>query len=380
MTYSPVSGVDYLVDHYQILGLKRAATDEEIASMWRTKVKQYHPDRMQGLAPELLESAKHKSALINEAHDVLGDQEARAAYDLVLDNWTRPICTDGRAIIDLTGAGGFSFSALLEHINSTAEDHEAQGEQIAKDLSGFNPATYEFFKTQAESEAGVPEGLLPAYLEQLRSRDLYLQLKESFIWDSLGLPNFQPKAVLGYAAAATGELEKVRAQAHESLAHEVHLLTTGQRTLLPAPETTGALVPAGLFEHHTERFLAHFARQEERLQAVAQERETILAQIFESGSEVTYHPLVTKYTDLLVVEVVLPSQTIRLCFKLTDGHVEGLVVVGLDSLSDPDIARGWIENGYTIVSFKPQAGIDTEAELGEVVSRHGALLFDQNKD
>lgn len=374
MSHSPVSGVDYLVDHYQIIDIERTATSKEITSAWRMKVKQYHPDRMEGLAPEIIASAQHRLSLINEAYETLGDSEKREAFDVILKNWTKPISTDGRAIIDLTGTAGFSFAGLLGHMDNADEEHETQAEQIAKDLSGFNPATYEFFTTQAASEAGIPKELLPAYIEQLRSRDMYLQLKESFIWDSLGLQNFEPKVVLGYAAAASDELERIREQAQESLAREVKLLTSGERTLLPAPKASGALVTTELFEHHHERLVAHFAKQEERLLVVVEEREVVLRQIFESGSKITYHPDVTAYTDLLVVEIVFPSQTIRIAFKLKDGHAAGLEVEGLDTLSDPDTAREWIKDGYTIVSFKPQEGIDTKNELGEVISRHAALM------
>lgn len=79
-----------------------------------------------------------------------------------------------------------------------------------------------------------------------------------------------------------------------------------------------------------------------------------------------------------MVEIVFPSQTIRIAFKLEDGHAAGLELEGLDSLSDPDTAREWIRGGYTIVSFKPQEGIDTKDELGEVISRHAALLSPQD--
>ena len=36
MSHLPVSGVDYLVDHYQILGMERTATSKEVTSAWRT--------------------------------------------------------------------------------------------------------------------------------------------------------------------------------------------------------------------------------------------------------------------------------------------------------------------------------------------------------
>lgn len=374
MSHSPVSGVDYLIDHYQILGVERTAMPEEIISIWRTKVKQYHPDKMQGLAPELIANAEHKLSLINDAYQTLSDSEKRVAFDSVLENWTKPISIDGRAIIDLTGSAGFSFAGLLGHMNSTDEEHTAQAEQIAKDLSGFNPATYDFFTAQAASEAGIPKELLTAYMEQLRSRDMYLQLKESFIWDSLGLQNFESRAVLEYSAAASDELEQIREQAQGSLEQEVKRLASGEQTLLLAPKASGVLATTELFEHYKERLVAHFEKQEKRLLMVAEEREVVLRQIFESGSEITYHPDVVAYTDLLVVEIVFPSQTIRIAFKLKDGHAEGLEIDGLDALSDSDTARGWIKDGYTIVSFKPQEGVDTKDQLSEVISRHASLL------
>ena len=375
MSLAPMVGVDYLIDYYEILGIDRTALPEDVTSAWRTKVKQYHPDRMQGLAPELISTAKQRLSLINEAHGILGNEESRGQYDETLTQWTKPISTDGRAIIDLTGAGGFSFSGLLEHITETDEERENQAEQIAKDLSGFSPATYEFFQIKADSEAGIPPALLPAYLEQLRCRDLYLQMKESFIWDSLGLSNVESKGVLGYVQAASLELERIRGLANIALENEVLLLTTGKKTLLPAPETSGALVVTELFKHHNERLEVHFARQEERLKVVTEEREVVLKQIFESGSQITYHPHVTNYSDLLVVEMIFPSKTMRLCFKITEGNAEGLEIEGLDDLDDFDTACAWINNGYTIVSFKPQPDIDTKDELAEVITRHGTLLF-----
>lgn len=62
-------------DYYEVLGLNRDATDEEIKKAFRKLAFKYHPDHN----PNDGASDKFKEA--NEAYEVLSDAEKRAAYD-----------------------------------------------------------------------------------------------------------------------------------------------------------------------------------------------------------------------------------------------------------------------------------------------------------
>ena len=63
-------------DYYATLGVSRNASVEEIKRAYRKLAMQYHPDRNPGD-----KSAEAKFKEINEAYDVLKDEQKRAAYD-----------------------------------------------------------------------------------------------------------------------------------------------------------------------------------------------------------------------------------------------------------------------------------------------------------
>ncbi len=63
-------------DYYEVLGVEKTASDDEIKSAYRKLAKKYHPD----LNPNNKEAeVKFKEA--NEAYEVLSDKDKRAKYD-----------------------------------------------------------------------------------------------------------------------------------------------------------------------------------------------------------------------------------------------------------------------------------------------------------
>ena len=65
-----------MADHYDVLGVSRDATPEEIKKAYRRLARQLHPDVNPG------EEASERFKLVTHAYDVLSDPDQRARYDM----------------------------------------------------------------------------------------------------------------------------------------------------------------------------------------------------------------------------------------------------------------------------------------------------------
>jgi curved DNA-binding protein len=101
-------------DYYEVLGVARDATDEQIRQAFRKLARKHHPDLNPGD-----KAAEEKFKELNEANEVLSDPEKRKRYDRLGANWkagaefTPPpgwgnVNVEYGDLSDLFGGGGFS--------------------------------------------------------------------------------------------------------------------------------------------------------------------------------------------------------------------------------------------------------------------------------
>ena len=106
-------------DYYEVLGVERTATEEEIKKAYRKKAIQYHPDKNPGD-----KEAEEKFKEAAEAYDVLSNADKRARYDRY-----------GHAGVSGSAAGGSAGGFSMEDIFSQFGD--IFGDAFGGAFSGF---------------------------------------------------------------------------------------------------------------------------------------------------------------------------------------------------------------------------------------------------
>ena len=127
-------------DYYDILGVKKAATEDDIKKAYRKLAKKYHPDVNKGN-----KEAENKFKEISEAYAVLSDKEKREQYDRL-----------GKEAFSFGGAGGgayggqnpfagFDFSQFAEQFGGGTRGRRTAGRRTTPGGGGFTDIFSDLF-------------------------------------------------------------------------------------------------------------------------------------------------------------------------------------------------------------------------------------------
>jgi curved DNA-binding protein len=170
-------------NYYDILGVNKDATPEEVKKAFRKLARQYHPDLNPGN-----QEAEDRFKDINEAYEVLSDLDKRTQYDQFGRYWNRPgFQTGGRSpgrawgrennrATDEVNFGEFSdFNSFVDQLLNRREAGAATSTVQEPFRPGTSKKTYTVPRTKPrDAEARLTVPLDRAYLggrERIRLED-----------------------------------------------------------------------------------------------------------------------------------------------------------------------------------------------------------------
>ena len=163
-------------DYYNILGVSKNATNEEIKTAYRNLARQYHPDVNKDAG------AEEKFKEVNEAYQVLSDEEKRKKYDQFGSEWQRYQNTGGQP-------GGFDWGPWQQQPGGQTSYRTVSPEEFSEmfggsgGMGGFGGFS-DFFETLFGQGGFGTSQRRQTYQPQRRAKDIEseveISLKEAY--------------------------------------------------------------------------------------------------------------------------------------------------------------------------------------------------------
>lgn len=378
----PRENVDYIVDLYQVAGVDAGANADDIKRALNTKIKQYHPDRLEGMAPEFQAKSQMLVPLLNRAKAILLDADKRAEYDDILTDWDGPVSGDGTPTIRMSDEIRRKAAQMTtEELAAAQEEQKTMAIAMAK----HDPAQQQMFAKLYESAEGdMKEQLREAYDNALLAEDQVLAITQGFSAELLGIPE---KALrdIGTSHTEIVALAIEDADAKYKEDHERRSLGgAGLRLALlagssePDEAQTAVVIPFPVEpwvpEYHDE--------QVKRITEIAEQRQAVANKRFELFEP--DYPIAELQTQAYEDFVIGVSNDKNPDTFVWIGYHFNPHAISLDHFDIPDELRASLdekqyrvayESGVNILTFVMKENLDYRALLDVAYNKHLEKYF-----
>ena len=375
MSYEPQEGIDYIVDFYAIAGVEHDTEEAGINKAINKQLSQYHPDRLEGVAPEFQARGERMAQILNKARGILLNADKRQQYDAIYDDWDGPVSTTGDPAIRIEDAMRAEMSMRSE------DDVIAVFFKLDKEADMFASSSQSradlFERMIEQSGDNAPDDLREQYEATLLEIERNLDVKESQRTSLMGVtsPVKFSRVTLGYSeeigsaieVAKTTQLEVLQARALGGVAQKLAILS-GDTQFKPADSVDIARI----------QLPAYFEPLAEQVTDIAEKRQSILEKRLAN-----FIPTYPEY------ELQQDAKT---------GVIFGLGEKGADQATYrwftfiPDFSKGAINSvempevvnemisvknyqavfdaGFNVALFSPLEHIDLETLLNEAINKY----------
>ncbi|MFA5076716.1 MAG: molecular chaperone DnaJ [Patescibacteria group bacterium] len=189
-------------DYYEILGVQKNATSEQIKKAFREKAHLYHPDKKGG------DEAKFKEA--NEAYQVLGDAQKRQQYDQFGSAFNQGGFGGG-------GAGGFNWQDFARQqggYSSGSSDFEGFGDIFGDlgEMFGFGGSSRGRKRGGKRSGADIETEMTISFLESVFGVEKLVDLYKTVVCQNCNGNGAEPGSKVNdcLACGGTGQVQRVQ--------------------------------------------------------------------------------------------------------------------------------------------------------------------------